>query len=340
SNGATLNFLLDGYYEFNWNRPVDRTNLLRPFDGSANSLSLNQAAVVLERAADVSQGRRFGMRLDLMFGQATESLAGNPANEPRTAPYRNIYQAYGTYIFPVGKGLTMDFGRFSSPIGMEGTLTKDQINYSRSLLFTAVPFYHTGFRSSYKLNDRATATWMLVNGLNQAEDFNGFKSNHFMLSTVPWKNVNWTVGYYVGREAASPRANGRTHIADTYLSWAATPKLTLAAEADSIVSRSYAFSQPVRLTGAAGYAKYQLTGAVSVAGRFEHVSDRGGFLSGVSQTLEEGTLTPAYQPVDGFQLRWELRHDHSNQEHFHSRNHQDTVLLGLLWWFGGKQGSW
>jgi hypothetical protein len=43
--------------------------------------------------------------LDLMFGQTTESLAGNPANEPRPAPYRNISQAYGTYVFPVGKGL-------------------------------------------------------------------------------------------------------------------------------------------------------------------------------------------------------------------------------------------
>jgi hypothetical protein len=50
--------------------------------------------------------------------------------------------------------------------------------------------------------------------------------------------------------------------------------------------------------------------------------------------------------VDGFQLRWEFRHDYSNQPFFLTdnpgslRKGQSTALMGLLWWFGGKQGSW
>ena len=154
---GTINVLLDGYYEYNFNRSVDRVNLLRPYDPSSNSFTLNQAVVVIERAADVANGRRFGARLDLMFGQSTESLSGNPANELRTAPYRNIFQAYGTYVVPLGRGLNVDFGRFASPFGVEGSFAKDQLNYTRSMLFTALPFYHMGFRTHVPA--QSTAIW-------------------------------------------------------------------------------------------------------------------------------------------------------------------------------------
>src|ERR1035441_3903458 len=72
--GTTVNFLLDGYYGFNFNNPIGRVNLLRAYDVSANAFSLNQADVVLENAADPAHGKRFGLRLDLQYGQATATL--------------------------------------------------------------------------------------------------------------------------------------------------------------------------------------------------------------------------------------------------------------------------
>ncbi len=336
-SGTTLNFLLDGYYEYNFNRPADRVNPLRPLDPTSNGFSLDQAAMIVERAPDPAQGRRFGVRLDLLFGQATEALGGNPANEPRTSPYRNIYQAYGTYVVPLGTGLNVDFGRFASSLGMESLYMKDQIAYTRSLLYAALPFYHMGFRTSYKLNGAVTATWELVNGLNQTEDFNGFKSNHFMLAFAPSSKLSWTAGYYVGRESSGP-VSGRTHIADTYLSYSATSKLTLAGEGDYIISRTTRNAAPSYLAGVAGYLKYQLRPPFYLAGRFEYISDHA-YLSAIDQYLKEATLTAAYQPVNGFQLRWEFRRDFSNRSFFPGTD-QNTALLGLLWWFGGKQGTW
>jgi hypothetical protein len=237
---------------------------------------------------------------------------------------------------------------------LENTFAKDQVNYTRSLLFAALPFYHTGVRAAYKINDSTTATWMLVNGANQMEDFNGFKSTHFMLSKSLSKSLSWTGGYYVGRESrdvvstgrVTPRPDGRTHIADTYVNWSASPKLTLIGEGDYIASRTYANSPPLHLAGGAGYVKYQVLPAFSLAGRYEYVSDRGGFLSGPAQALKEATLTASYQPADGVQIRWEFRRDYSNQPFFLTRTagilrkEQNTALLGFLWWFGGKQGSW
>src|SRR4029077_3166609 len=108
---TTFNMTLDGYYGYNFNQPVGRINLLRAYDVLSNSFSLNQATMVIERAPDVEAGRRFGMRVDLQYGQATDTLQGSAANEPRPQVYRPVFQAYGTYILPVGSGLTVDFGK-------------------------------------------------------------------------------------------------------------------------------------------------------------------------------------------------------------------------------------
>ena len=73
-----------------------------------------------------------------MYGQATETVQGNAANEPRPQAYRAVWQAFGSYIVPVGKGLTIDFGKFASSLGYETNFTKDNYNYSRS--YTSISF--------------------------------------------------------------------------------------------------------------------------------------------------------------------------------------------------------
>src|SRR5262249_53859609 len=93
--GTTLNFYFDGYYGWNFNRPVGRVNLLRANDVLSNNFSLNQLGLILERPPDVAAGRRYGGRVDLMFGQNTETMQGGTQNEPRPQVYRNIFQAYG-----------------------------------------------------------------------------------------------------------------------------------------------------------------------------------------------------------------------------------------------------
>ena len=115
--GTTIDVSMDGYYAWNFNQPVGRVDLLRAYDVSSNAFSLNQAAVIFERAPDVDAGRRYGARVDLQFGQATATLQGNPVNEPRPGIYRNIFQAYGTYVVPLGSGLTVDFGKWAQLTG-------------------------------------------------------------------------------------------------------------------------------------------------------------------------------------------------------------------------------
>ncbi|MGA8743956.1 MAG: outer membrane beta-barrel protein, partial [Terracidiphilus sp.] len=130
--GATLNLYFDGYFENNFNNPTGRVNDLRAYDVLSRVFSINQTDLIVALDPDVQGGRRYGMRVDLQFGQATETLQGNPVNEPRPDIYRNIFQAYGTYVIPEGSGLNFDFGKWASSLGIEGNYTKDQMNYSRS----------------------------------------------------------------------------------------------------------------------------------------------------------------------------------------------------------------
>ena len=371
--GATINAMLDTYYEYNTNNPIGRVNYLRAYDVSSNSFSLNQADLLLESAPDLSAGKRFGMRVDLQFGQATETLQGSNANELRPEIWRNIFQAYGSYVFPIGgEPLQLDFGKWASSIGLEGNYTKDQINYSRSFWFDYLPFYHTGLRTAYKVNDELTVNYWIINGTEQTEAFNNFKDQMIGFVLQPIPAVVWTFNYYFGQEhpdivfIANPgpaqqnlptqqgmpfepipnAPTGRLEVFDSYGTWQATPSLLFATEADLVFDRLYTNSPVQRTQGGALYARYQLTPRFALGARTEYLEDRGGLFSGVPQFLREGTFTTEYRVADGFLIRGELRRDASNRAYFLTdkldllRNHQDTASIGLVWWLGQKGGIW
>ena len=371
--GMTINAMLDTYYEYNFNSPVGRVNYLRAYDVSSNSFSLNQADLVVESAADPAAGKRLGMRLDLQYGQATSTLQGNPGNELRPDVYRNVFQAYGTYVFPVEKGLTVDFGKWASSLGLEGNYTKDQLNYSRSYWFNYLPFYHTGARAKLAVTDEAAVNAWITNGTEQSEPFNNYKDWLLGLVLTPSPTVSWTLNYYQGQEHPDvlylqnptpaqqqslpnvqgtyilPIANppdGKLQITDSYLTWQASKALTLAAEADYVQQRLYSYSSPERVEGGAFYAAYQLSSAFAFAARVEYLADIGGLFSGTSQYLKEGTLTLDYRPTDGLLIRGEFRRDQSNRPYFLGHTlglleaAQPTIGLGLVWWFGQKEGAW
>jgi hypothetical protein len=346
---TTASLYFDGYYAWNTNRPLGRANLLRAYDVTANNLSINQTGLVVDRAPNAA--RPWGYRLDLMFGQATETLQGGAQNEPRPQVYRHLFQAYGTYVAPIHQGLTVDFGKWAGALGPEGNYTKDQINYSRSYFFNFLPFYHMGVRATLPLNERVSLTYWLVNGANQTEDFNGFKSQLGQAVIKPTKNITWTLNYYNGREQrdpvpAGPTPRGRFHVIDTYAFWKATPKLTLGGEFDYVANRVEATGPAQVVAGGAGYLRYQLTEKAYFGQRYTRLNDRAGLFSGASQNLNEVTSTWGYRPADRFETRLEFRRDFSNVPYFLRRTpgdlarHQNTVTLGLLWWFGGKEGGW
>jgi hypothetical protein len=230
-----------------------------------------------------------------------------------------------------------------------------------------------GFRTSYPVNDRFALNYWLINGTNQVEATNGFKYELFGFTAKPQKNVTWTVNYYFGQDhpdravttncgpipvqpglcftAIQPAPNGRTHIFDSYVAWQTTPKLTLQIEGDYEIERLWQNAAPGEssassvVTGGAAYARYQFNPKFALAARAEYMSD-GGLFSGINQALKETTVTFDYNLGNGFLTRYEWRRDFSNQPSFLTdvqgvlSKQQNTATVGLIWWWGRKEGSW
>ena len=364
--------MLDGYYEYNFNSPVGRVNNLRAYDVSSNSFSLGQADLLTESAADIAAGKRWGVRVDLMFGQAASTLQANAMNQPDSQIDRDVWQAYGTYVFPVARGLTVDFGKWASSLGIEGNYTKDQLNYSRSLWYDFLPYYHMGFRSTLQLNDALGIKFWVVNGVNQTQDFNGDKDVLLGFVLTPTPSFKWTLDYYQGMEHAdviyepgkppvqatlpyedgsyvvpiADAPNGKLQIASTYLTWQVARSLLIGAQASYVQERLYGNSAAQHVEGGALYTQYRFSPSLAFAAREEYLSDMGGLYTGTTQRLTEETLTLDYNLAENFLVRGEFRRDQSTRAYFLSYNigvvrpEQSTIGFGLVWWFGQKQGPW
>jgi hypothetical protein len=192
------------------------------------------------------------------------------------------------------------------------------------------------------------------------------------LAIQPAKSLSWNVNYYLGQEhpdvmyfpnggapAGLPTqqgvpfipitdsANGKLHIFDSYVAWQASSKATVAVEGDYVIQRLHETSSPMHVDGGAAYLQYQINKKLWLAGRAEYVSDHGGGLfSSSTAAFKETTFTTKYALADQFLVFGEWRRDFSNQPYFYTsrlgvlKKEQNTATLGLVWWFGGKQGVW
>jgi len=259
-----------------------------------------------------------------------------------------VWQAYGSYVFPVGRGLQVDFGKFASMLGYETNYAKDDFNFSRAYLFNFLPFYHSGLRTTLPISNKVTVLYMLTNGIQQTEDFNDFKSNHVAAVVKPIAALTWTTSFYFGQEqpdngrAAAP--DGWFRVFDTNVTLVPTPDLTLAADVSHTSSQVYSGTPSLSLDGLGVYMRYQASTAVALAVRYERLPDDGLF-GRLAQLLQETTVTAEYRFASGFLIRGEFRRDWSDVAFFPVHDggaspHQNTGLVGLVWWIGNKEGAW
>jgi len=335
AKGMSWEAMVDGYYGYNWNRPANRTNPLRNFDTSHNQFSLNLAELVIQKKAEP-----VGFRIDLDFGPATEIV--HAAEPGGVNTFHNIQQAYFTYVAPVGKGLTFDFGKFVTPHGAEVIETRDNFNYSRSLLFAwAIPYYHFGLRTSYPVTDKFAVNFHLVNGWNNVVDNNTGKTVGTGFSWALHKKLTWIMNYMAGPEQANNNDNWR-HLWDTTVSYAASDKVTFVGNYDYGLERIGPNSN-VHWTGAAGYMKIQANPWFALIPRLEIFNDHDGFTTTVGQRIKEFTMTTEFKLHPNIVSRLEYRRDWSDKEFFARGSqgtlvkNQDTALAGLFFTFGSPK---
>jgi len=329
-----LSGFVDAYYGYNFNHPGVDTQL-RNFDTKSSQFSLNLAKVVLEKKP-ISDSR-LGFRTDLAFGPATEIVH---ASEPGGADvFKHIQQAYLSYLAPVGKGLQIDVGKFVTPNGAEVIETKDNWNYSRSLLFAlAIPYYHFGTRATYVFSDKFTLAGYLVNGWNNVVDNNTGKTLGLQAVVKPTAKLTLVGNYMAGPEQSGNNDDWR-HLFDTTVTYAVSGRVSLMANYDYGFDR-FAGAR-VHWQGIAGYFRVQANKWLAFAPRFEWYDDHDGFTTGAPQTVKDFTITSEHKINNGLLTRFEYRKDFSDNHFFIKPfdrlvKAQSTLSFGLVYAFSSK----
>jgi hypothetical protein len=335
-----LTGFVDTYYSYNFNTPAKECatvggvaifNCLHNFDVAHNSFSLNMAELALEKKPTTDS--RGGFRIDLDYGSAAAIVAGA---DPGGTIYQNIQQAYVSYLAPTKTGsLQFDFGKFVTPAGNEVIETKDNWNYSRSLLFAlAIPYYHMGMRAAYSPNDKVTVSGFLFNGWNNSVDNNTGKSVGASVTLKPSPALAITENYIGGPEITGNNSDWR-HLSDTVVTYTATPQVSLALNYD------WGKELTSQWQGIAAYVKYQPNAMFAVTPRYEYYKDRDGFTTGTAQNLQEFTLTFEFKHKDGALMRVEYRGDMSDTPFFIKNTNgivknQNVLTVGWIYAFSSK----
>ena len=271
---------VDFYYAYYLNK-VDPQGM-RTFDQEHNAFTLGLAEVVLQREPTAQS--RIGGRVDLSFGPTAElvsSFEPDPAYGDGPEIFRNLQQAYISVM--ANDRVTLDFGKFVTPMGAEVIETHSNMNYSHSVLFGyAIPLYHAGLRVAYQASEQLSLAGYVVNGWNNVTDNNADKS--FIASAIltPNEQVSWAGNFMVGKEGdfGGTPDEDLMWVFDTTLSFAATEMLTLMANFDyGSQAEALGGGDPAKWWGIAAYARLQAQDDWALTGRVEYLDDsEGGFM--------------------------------------------------------------
>jgi hypothetical protein len=345
-----LSIYLQGGYTYNFENPDSQENGIRVFDHKANSFTLDLAQIVFTRDAPVGG---IGYRLKLSAGETAKFIhasgLGNTDN-----PF-DLTEAYIDYVAPLEKGLKFRFGKFVTMNGAEVIEAKDDMNYSRGLLFNfAIPLTHTGLMIGYPFSDKVAANFYVVNGWDNFDDDGSSKTLGLSVSLTPIDQFSAIINLMNGREQdLQTGIRSNRFLSDTVITVKPVKNLTLMVNADyAVQSRSAPDGGDARWYGVAGYVRYDFTDLFSMAVRAEYFKDSSGdriipimqsvtgtppLPAGTSVTAKEITITPEFRVVKDLIVRPEYRHDWSNQDVFDSRHKtldrksQDTIALGVMY---------
>ena len=330
---------IDGYYSYNFNTPTSaangQANDLYNFNDKTDQFNLNAAKLTLNHDPDP-----VGARVDIFYGRANTLINGGNANQ-----LDYIEQAFLSLKPPKAKGFELDFGKFVTSAGAEVIETKDNWNYSRSLLFAwAIPYFHFGARTSIPVSKTETIGVQVVNGWNNVTKTNGGATVGLTSAFVKPK-YTWNLNYYGGPENANT-TTGFRHLVDSTLLLTPSAKFSAYINYDYGQNRDAIVSQGDKnlnhWQGVAVAARGQVTPKSALAGRYEYFKDYQGFATGSKQNLEEFTATYEYKWIEGLLARFEYRYDWSNIAFFHQNDtkfvkSQNTVTVGFVAFFGPKR---
>lgn len=355
--GIKLSGFVDGYYSFNFNRPDSGTNTYNGgasnFDFYHNAFSLSMAELdIIKDASPV------GFRVDLDYGPTTDfvtcgAINCNGINAPDGA-FRNVQQAYVTWATPLK--VTIDYGKFVTHMGAEVIESKDNWNYTRSLLFAyAIPYYSAGARANYAINDSLFVNGYFLNGWNNVVENNNMKTFGAEIGWTPTPKLPIVLNWIGPEECTTTSGTCLVSAIGPYSNKQVFDGIVTFNMTDAIsfmVNYDYGTLKDVnddtqKYSGAAFYARWKVD-PYALAVRYEKVIDNAGIMVGVpNDHLSEVTVTGEKTISGNLLTRLEYRYDKATKNIFEvqdttanppgngttGKDHDNRLILSAVYMF-------
>jgi hypothetical protein len=286
---------IDLGYLLDFNQPSNHLFRNRSTTFKVDELDVNMADLYAKKEA--SQQSRWGTELTLHAGRDSEGF-GFSATAPNVSGakwLRHFGPTDVSYLAPVGKGLTIQAGLFSSLIGYDSLYAKDNFTYTRPWGGDYTPYLMFGVNASYPLTDRLSGTFYVINGYWHLAHANNVPSWGGQLAFKATDHLTLKQTLLYGPHQADTSLGFWRFFSDSIAEqkWA---QVTLAFEYQVGTERVAIPASPGALWDSAQLpVHWTVRGPWSVTVRPEFCWDRDGRWTGFKQTVKAVTTTLEYR---------------------------------------------
>lgn len=286
---------VDAAYLNDFNYPANHLFRSRGTTFKVNEPVMNMTAVYLRKKA--SEQSRWGMEASFQAGQDTRvfGFSSTAPHLPGSTGLRHLGPTNVSYLAPVGKGLTIQGGIFSSLIGYDSLYAKDNFSYTRPWGADFTPYLMLGVNASYPFTTKVTATLFLVNGYWHLANANSVPSTGAQVAYKATERVTVKQTAIYGPHQSDTSLEFWRFLSDSIAEWK-TEKNTVAFEYQ--VGTEQVKSAPsyhVFWHGAQLPIHHAFNSRWSGTIRPEFYSDPDGRLTGFKQSVKALTTTIEYR---------------------------------------------
>jgi hypothetical protein len=286
---------VDAGYLHDFNDPANHLFRSRGTTFHVNEVDLNMTALYLRKVA--SEGSRWGTEVTLQAGSDSEvfGFSATAPNLDGARWLRHLGPTDVSYLAPVGKGLTIQSGIFSSFIGYDSLYAKDNFNYTRPWGADFTPYLMLGVNAQYPLTTKLAATVFVINDYFHLAHPNNIPSLGGQIASKPTEHLTLKQAVLYGPHQSNTELEFWRFLSDSIAEWKRDPA-TIAFEYQISEEKVATAGNPRALWMSAQLPVHWIFDKHwSATVRPEVAWDRNGRWTGFSQTVKAVTSTIEYR---------------------------------------------
>jgi putative OmpL-like beta-barrel porin-2 len=288
-----------------------------------NNFGLNVAQIT----ADISYDNLIRGSATLFYGD----IMANTKISPDGFPYPMVKEAYAGFMLL--ENLWIDGGYFSTHIGGESLMPKDNWLSSHSMVTYYEPFFQSGFRASYEA-EKLTAQIYILNSANTDAEYNFNKTLGLFFGYQITDKFSASYANVIGNEEPGDPNLCRTHMYHNIcMQYDFTEQFAAKAQVD-IASNGERETPKVESQSFLGFsvqARYAFTPKYAATFRVASADDKDGIYGIATYESMMGlTLGGEYKPTEFSYFRIEGRMLTAGQDYFYVDGNVEKSRMELM----------